>query len=375
MYLGSLMLALAGVFAPSASSAVAAAMYVVDDGGGDCVPFTPTHVAIQIAINDAITNSVKTILVCPGMYDYFAVTGASKLTIKAAIPGTFPLVNAPATAPGHIAYVINSSSVVLDGLRFDGDTFPATLTIDVVGVQFENSSGTIQNSVVSDVSCFPTNCGHGYGIALIDENGDGKVSTLTIKNVNVADYDKTGIYARGQTKLNVSNSRVVKDAASTPLSIRGLWLSDGATGSIKSSTISNAGTGLYLLGAGKVTFSGNIVINAEYGMEIRATCDAYQQSASANKITGNKFAEIANYGVLISSDYAPCSHTDKNTISSNQFSTMAVGGSGIYFMVSPFAFADKNAITGNTFMGFSEIIHEDPETTNTKVSGNIWIPN
>src|SRR5678815_618667 len=67
-------------------TAQAATIYYVDDVNTPCLPSTTIHSnSIQTAVTDAINNGVHTILVCPGSYLWFSVTGASGLVIRAAV--------------------------------------------------------------------------------------------------------------------------------------------------------------------------------------------------------------------------------------------------------------------------------------------------
>jgi hypothetical protein len=67
-------------------------------------------------------------------------------------------------------------------------------------------------------------------------------------------------------------------------------------------------------------------------------------------------------------------HADRNTISGNRISGASGSVAGIVFNVDPGAFADKNKVSGNTIFGFPDDIAEDPDATNTSISGNTWIP-
>src|SRR5690349_1692402 len=84
-----------------AQTAQASTVFIVNDAGDGCGINTPGYVGpemLQTAIDDAIALGVHTILVCPGLYDPLTITGANKLTLKAALPDTFPTINAPAAS-------------------------------------------------------------------------------------------------------------------------------------------------------------------------------------------------------------------------------------------------------------------------------------
>jgi hypothetical protein len=373
-YLVGLALVLAGTFAP-AQSAVAATSYVVNDAGADCSPYVATHTVIQDAVDDTFVNGVKTILICPGTYSHFAINGANKLTIKAALPGTYPIVLNVHTYPYTNALVVDSSGVVLDGLYFDGDNFSSNFDI-VAGIRFENASGVVQNSIITRVRCIPIPCNGGYGILLLDYNDDGKQSVLSIKNVNITDFDAVGISVEGSAKLTASKVRVSGDFTGGEYVVgTGIHFTFGATGSVKDSTISDVYNGVVLLGGiSKATFSGNTIAGVETGLLLSAFCYPASEISSSNKIVGNTFIEVHGQGVTIQNPGIGCSYTSKNTISGNTFNGASGSTNGIFFDVGSGASADKNVITSNIFYGFADEITEDPDATNTKVSGNIWLP-
>jgi hypothetical protein len=361
-------LVLASLLVPN-SVALAATSYVVNDTGADCGSFVATYTDIQTAVNDAITNNVKTILVCPGAYEAFAVQLANKLTIKAALPGTFPTIHAtPATSSGTIILVQISTSVVLDGLRFDGTNFDDTLSSSAYGIFWQNASGTVQNSSITRVRCFPDLCGSGFGIYALDDNGDGKQSALTVKNVNISDVDAAGIRVAGPVKLTVSGARIIGNFSGGAFgSGYGILFDQGeATGKVSDSTISRVTNGL-VLEASKVTVSGNTISGTSNGVIVYGNCG---QSASDNKIMGNTFTDMLDTGVLI----ATCGNADRNTVSSNRFSGAPGNVAGVHFDVDTGALADKNKISGNTIFGFADDIIEDPDATNTSISGNTRVP-
>jgi hypothetical protein len=378
----ALALALGNLQAPNPADntmALASTSYFVNDAGTDCGSFTATYVSIRAAVTDAIANRVKTILVCPGSYSNFTVVGANKLTIKAALAGTFPTVNAPAASSGKIVDVRDSTGVVLDGLNIDGINFNDALSGETYGVIFDNASGTVQNSSVTRVRCFPNSCSlgtGGTGIYVLDNNNDGKRSTLTVKNVNVTDFDYRGIYAFGPARLIVGASRITGNfSGGTDINPVGVGFAfSGATGSVTKSTISNVFFGVLGSGASKVTVSGNTIEDAFIGVSLSASCSSGYETSSSNKVIDNTFSDISVNGVYLNSGGGGCStKADKNTISGNRMTAARGASAGIVFSVSPGA-ADKNKITGNALFGFSVGVVTDPNATKTSVSKNTWVP-
>jgi hypothetical protein len=371
-FLVAIVLALASLLVPN-SHALAATSYIVDDGGVGCGSFTSTYTSIQTAIDDAITNRVKTILVCEGSYDSFNVIDANKLTIKAAVPGTFPIINAPVATSGVIAGISDSTGVVLDGLTFDGANFNDTLSGISAGISFEASSGTVQNSSIINLRNFPDMGSNGIGIFI---EGDIRKAVVTIKNVNIVDFDLAGIIATDEVKLTVSGARITGNfSGGVGIPDYGIFFDEsGVTGSVTGSTISGVSTGLTLQGASKVTISGNNVYGVAEGVSLRADCTPGEESANLNKITNNTIAEVSQYGIIIASSGGGCTRADRNSISGNRI-TGAFGSSiGVYLTMDPAAFADRNRITGNTIFGFNEDIDVDSNATNTTISGNSSIP-
>jgi hypothetical protein len=371
-FLVALALALASLLVPN-SHALAATSYIVDGAGVGCDPFVATHTSIQTAVDDAIANNVRTILVCKGSHDSFTVVNAKKLNIKAAVPGTFPIIDAPAASSGTIVAISDSTGVILDGLKFDGGNFNDTLSGISAGILFEASSGTVQNSSIINLRNFPDMGSNGIGIFI---EGDIKKSVVTIKNVNIVDFDLAGIIATDQVKLTVSGARITGNfSGGAGIPDYGIFFDEsGVTGSVTGSTISGVSTGLTLQGASKVTISGNNVYGVAEGVSLRADCTPGEESANLNKITNNTITEVSQYGITIASSGGGCTRADKNTISGNRV-TGAFGSSiGVYLTMDPAALADRNKITGNSIFGFNEDINIDLSATNTTVSGNSWIP-
>lgn len=362
----------------STSSAALAAspIYIVNDGGADCGPFVTGYSDIPTAVQAAITNGVKTILVCPGTYSNFSVGNAKNLTIKAALPGTFPTVSPPVSTTGIIVDVEDSSGVVLDGLNIDGTNFTDALTHLTIGVLFLNASGTVQNSRITKVRCYPNGCNSGAGIYLQDDNGDGKPSTLIVKNVDISDFDAMGIFASGPTKLTVIGSSLTGNfSGGTGVSPFGVTFGQiGATGSVTKSTISNVGYGVEIDGASKVSVSGNTINDAGYGVSLSTVCITDEQVANSNKVTGNIMSGITSTGVYFNSSIGGCTHTDLNTISGNRISGASGSNAGVSFSVATGGSANENKITSNAIFGFATDIITDPDATKTSISKNTWIP-
>jgi hypothetical protein len=211
---------------------------------------------------------------------------------------------------------------------------------------------------------------------VLDNNNDGKRSTLTVKNVNITDFDSTGIGAFGPAMLIVGASRITGNYSGgtgiTPVGVR--FAFSGATGSVTKSTISNAYNGVVVDGASKVIVSGNTIEDATYGVSLLASCIAGYETSSSNKVIGNTFSDMSAFGVDIHNGSGCSASIDKNTISGNRITGARGASMGIGLSAAASGSADRNKITANAIFGFTNGVITSLNATRTSVSKNTWVP-
>ena len=376
-------------------TAQAVTFYIVDDdaSSGTCNNLVATYPDMQTAVTDAITYHVHTILVCPGSYNNFTVTGAIGLVIKAAVPKSYPIINSPSLSFGNIIFVqpsvsgVPSTGVVIDGLKLDGANFADTLTGNAVGINFYNSSGIVRNSIITGLRDWPNNTGsYGTGMWVHDNNADGKLSVVTVTVNNITDIGSQAILVDGPAKVVISKTSIVGNfSGGGNVSFAGVAFLGGSTGSVISSSISEVSLGVRILGGSVITVSGNTISNASYGVKIDATCTLpTYKTANANKILKNTFTGISTNGVHLHSDASSdtCTpHADNNIISGNRFTGTPGATKGVQLLKTNGAVnaasANHNYVTNNMIFGFTggvDIGAPFNMVTNPVVSGNTFIP-
>jgi hypothetical protein len=327
---------------------------------GTCtnLAFYPT---IQQAVNSVPANS--TIKVCPGTYaeqviinKSMTLTGVSSTGVSgpnASGPDN-PVIVSPTTGvvanandlfdgspiAGQIVVVTPSGAVMqtkvtLNYIAVDGSNNQlASCGTDLVGIYYQNASGTINQMVTRYQELSQNYFGCQQGLAIYVQSGFsmGGTAVVTIQNNSVHDYDKNGITADGSgTVATITGNYVVGIGATPLIAQNGIQVSDGATGSVKNNTVTDdvyvnppncspncfGSSGILIFDSGAtatshLAISGNTVSNTQlavvtYGDSAGA---ADYNDVSINKITGTLAA-----GVYLDDGIDLCSNN--NTATSN----------------------------------------------------------
>ena len=134
--------------------------------------------------------------------------------------------------------------VHLNFLSVDGSNnqISGTCAIDLVGIYYQNASGTISQISARNQELTPDLFGCQDGLAIYVESGygTGGSAVVTIQNSSVHDYDKNGITADGSgTVATITGNYVVGIGATTLIAQNGIQVSDGANGSVKNNTVTD----------------------------------------------------------------------------------------------------------------------------------------
>lgn len=262
-------------------------------------------------IQDAVNAASSTIILYPGTYAPFTVSGKSGLTIVA---NGAVVVQGSQSVATHYAYrdavifVTGSRDITLDGLDIEGQGL-GTTNPKSYAVIYESSSGTIKDCVVS-----PNTIGNmnGVGIAAWDYS-DLVIDPCIIKNfgrIGVFFYDGCtgGVYdstIEGQiyNDENLVNYGIEIEAYNAPCNIEIIgnkiyncdnlhpspsWSSAGV--------VIDGWLAYYLTPSSTVTMICNNIYNNYYGIEVVANPYSW---AHYNNIYNNRV-----YGVIEDSDYA-----------------------------------------------------------------------
>ena len=303
---------------------------------GTCtnLAFYPT---IQQAVNSVPVNS--TIKVCPGTYaeqvvinKSMTLTGVSSTGVSgpnASGPDN-PVIVSPAAGvvanandlfdgspiAGQIVVVtppgaLTQTKVTLNYIAVDGSNNQlASCGTDLVGIYYQNASGTISQMVTryQELSQSLFGCQQGLAIYVESGYGTGGTAVVTIQNNSVHDYDKNGITADGSGTVATISGNYVVGIGSTPLIAQnGIQVSDGATGSVKNNTVTDdvyvnppncspncyGSSGILIFDSG-ATASSHLVISGNTVSNTQLAVVTYGDSAgtadyndvSTNKITG-----------------------------------------------------------------------------------------
>lgn len=322
------LLLLVGVgLAVQAPLAAATVTYAV----GTCQPHLRSFTTISAALAAAPTASV--VKVCPGTYNEQVVitqpvtlegisSGNSAQAIIA-VPsgGLVESVNAEG-APLAVQVFVNNVTgpVNLTNLTIDAAGASSACAVSIVGVFYQNSSGTVNRVTTRNQK------GGGCGFGIWAEGGSSN-PTVTVENSDVHDFDDVGIVAEtnassceltatikgndvngsgGTEAIGIlaeegSTDTVVGNAVTA--SFRGVITSSGANGSVSGNSVTNSQVGI-IGGADGISVTANKILNtSDFGISVDSSAALFQ----GNTITG------ANIGIEL--NCVVTSNAHNNTIS------------------------------------------------------------
>jgi nitrous oxidase accessory protein NosD len=283
--------------------------------------------------------------------------------------------------------------VTLDGLYINGDYFQDGGG-ELTAIDYRDSSGTIQNNVIWNISEDVPGNAIGIAIFVNDRNLDDKASTVTIKDNYIALYQTAGIAVRGAAKAVITGNRLdgidggpppdKLTAGDIPLPGYGIHLQNIDEGSptavISKNVISHHQTGIFLGDASSVSITGNLIADTETGIGIESWCGSQPGGSNKNKVTGNTIIDTVQAVRLLASESDP-SYCDPsvsfNTISKNIIAA-GEGHSGHAFMVTISTNTNQhtpralnNIISQNTIWDFDGVAVIHSGAVGTVVEKNI----
>ena len=254
---------------------------------------------VQFAtIGAAITASPAgtVVQVCPGLYPEQVVVNKA-LTLKGITSGNqgAAIITAP---PGGIVQNANSlasgnpiaaqvlvqsgaGAVTITDITVDGNNNGINCSPDLMGIYYQNSSGTITRSaVLNEVMTSGTGCQGGLGIFV--QSGGSGTSNVSITNNHVSNYQKNGITGNEVgTNVTISGNTVIGEGPTNGAAENSVQIGFGATGSITSNTVGSdvwgpdnfgdpgdAAAGLLVYDSANITISLNNVSETQFGIAV-----------------------------------------------------------------------------------------------------------
>ena len=237
-----------------------------------------SHTTIQDAVNAAPAGGV--VMVCPGRYEEqisitkpLSVKGEAKngknAIVIVAPPGglvanTVSLDTGQAVAAQIVVH--DADGVKLDDLIVDGrDNGITGCAPQLVGVLYQNSSGTVSNVVMRNqtLSTHLVGCQSGFGFYAQSDSSSSSI--VTLRDNLIHNYQKNGITGiDAGTSLFVKGNTVQGKGPTSEIAQNGIQIGPGATGTITQNSVFND-----IFTPGTVTSIG-ILVFAARGVVVRS---------------------------------------------------------------------------------------------------------
>jgi hypothetical protein len=285
---------------------------------------------LQLAVNSVPAGS--TIKVCPGTYREQVLitknltligTGPTAAVVLPPVGGLvkngtdladFPVSDVAAQILVQGAAKATISHLIVDGT---GNGLDGCGGVNMLGIYYENSSGTITDNVVRN-QITDTNVGCGLGFAIyVASNTD--TPAVTISNNSVRNYGKNGIIATGVgnripgPNVTLTGNTVVGIGATTQIAQNGIQLSLLATGKITSNYVVDdvyinppcgsvgeptcwGSSGILLYASNGVSVTSNIVESTQLG--IVPVTDLNYGTGDGTIIKSNHIGGTQNYDAI-----------------------------------------------------------------------------
>jgi hypothetical protein len=239
---------------------------------------------------------------------------------------------------------VNLSNITVDGSN-NGLTDNSCAGPNLVGIYYQNSSGSVTDTAVVNQTMYPTN-GCQEGLAIFVQSGNGGTSNVTVASNHVRNYQKNGITANESgTTVTIKDNTVVGQGPTDGAAENSIQIGFGATGSITGNTAMDDIWAPDTYGDSGDAASG-ILVYASSGVEV------------GNNVVGN-----TQFGIAFDSDPSSGS-ADRGVVTSNRITATHIFD-GIDLC------NNSNTVQNNTINGSDEAaIHIDSSCTNFGGSGN-----
>jgi hypothetical protein len=252
---------------------------------GDVIDICPALYSEQIVITKPLTlrgiaeNGVNRVLIQPA------------LLVQPTLPlpiGTLPFI--------AVISVLNTSDVTIENLVVDASNNAVSgCALPVAGIHFSNASGSVLNSVVTGTALsMPTSCttlfpGNGFGVEADQATGAAGPFRITVQRTSIHNFGRDAILVNGAAEVaDISGNYIDGIGPSTGVNQFGVFLANGATGSVTGNTISQGSCastsaqcvaarseGVVLRSVGNgVIVSGNWISNVQSGVFVNGATGA-----------------------------------------------------------------------------------------------------
>jgi hypothetical protein len=309
------------------STTTESAIYDLEEGLGSCPVAIDTPNKTLTLTGDCTTNSTLT------LHDGWTLDGAG-YTITAVDPApstsfTGPVLTNEIVSGGATMDVKN---VHIVGNLADG------CSNNLYGVQFNGAAGSFTDSTVADIKYGAgSGCQGGNSIDITNLGGATRLP-VTVDDVQVTGFQKTGIRANGNVALDLTNSSVASSDLDLITASNSLQISRGARAYVAHNTFGGndwdgnglwSATGVLLYGAEDVTFTRNVVTGSDtdFGIYVAdapsydpgrttLTCNLIERDPAPDSTpTPATALDLWNTGVAADSDLIAKVDATGNTVS------------------------------------------------------------
>jgi hypothetical protein len=246
---------------------------------GDTINVCPGYYAEQVVINNLnglTLNGVATTSMGITTYSAVIVPPASGMVPNGSIYDTD---DGPGNASAQII-VQNSIGVTIEHITVDAQGSQTCSNGILIGIYFQNSSGTVTNSAARNQITSQQGDQCGWGIATESNSGS---PTLTVSNSSVHNFQKNGIVARGNNMggptLTAMGNTVIGSGlvGANDAAQNGIEIAFGATGTVTGNYVADVlypnnsagGTGiLFYATSGSPKATTNVVESSNVGIGI-----------------------------------------------------------------------------------------------------------
>ena len=240
-----LLLAAVIVLVPSIARANDPPTKIFVVGSGNGCP-TATFSRIQDAIDQVPAGSQ--IRICAGIYPESIVI-TKDLTLRAdmgaiLMPSSVPANIASLSLGNPLAPIVfaqSADNVVIESLTIDGSAVPITQCApDLIGVLYQNASGTVKRSTIQNVKLVPSLGGCQSGLGVFIQSGGGGASNVLVSENQIYGFQKNGITANEiGTSVRVVDNTVTGLGPTTGTAQNGIQIGYGAQGQISHNFVAN----------------------------------------------------------------------------------------------------------------------------------------
>ena len=379
---------------------------------------TGTHYStIQAAVNAASANGPTTINVCPGSYPEQVIISKNKVTLagyasgasdaSVVLPPAGGLVQNGSDIFGNPVaaqiFIQNATGLSIKNMVIDatGNDLAPCVPVTMEGVYFQNSSGTLTDSVIrnqyqTDYADYGV-CQNGLAVNVESLTSS---SAVTVSNNAIRAYQKNGVTATGAATgpgspgpvVQILSNYIVGLAATgmnwlTPgAAENGIQVGFGASGKILSNTVSDniwgpdtigdsgdAASGILIYASPGFTLMHNNINSAQFGiLAVTDTADGYGTAdntiVESNNISGTQIFDgidmcsssntVESNVVSGSAESAihlddTCGSGNNNTVKTNTITEACAGvllgtGTGNSVSGNPTYGADFSTLAGDT---------------------------